>query len=71
MLFAIRDTIESEKVVSVQHLARLFNIEIDALTPMIEFLVRRGLCSLEEKKEGGCRTPCGQCRGSYVLVSKK
>ena len=60
MLLQIRDFIHREQVVSMQQLSREFHIEEQALQPMLDIWVRRGVIR-ECQAKASCQTKCFRC----------
>ena len=63
MLFKIRDFIQREHVVSTQQLSREFHLDEQALQPMLDIWVRKGVIKPCQKPvgmdcQGGCRQHC-------------
>lgn len=61
MLLQIRDYIRKAKVVSNQQLAREFQIDIQALQPMLQLWLAKGVIQRCEDK-GNCKSSCFKCR---------
>jgi len=60
MLLQIRDFIHKNQVVSVQQIVREFHIDEQALQPMLQIWVDKGIIrSCQEKK--GCQSSCFRC----------
>lgn len=60
MLLQIRDYIQREQVVSTQQLAREFHVEEQALQPMLDIWVRRGVIRQCQQKTA-CQSSCFRC----------
>lgn len=65
MLLAIRDFIQAHIVVSSEQLCREFRLATDALEPMLEIWINKGILRKMSAKNcgGGCRT----CHASAIL----
>ncbi|MCX7117220.1 MAG: FeoC-like transcriptional regulator [Legionellales bacterium] len=61
MLLQIRDFIVREKVVSTQQLAREFQVDEEALQPMLEIWVKRGVIR-KCQEEVACQSGCFRCK---------
>ena len=61
MLLHIRDYIQREQVVSTQQLAREFHIDEQALQPMLDIWVNKGVIKRCEEK-AGCQSTCSGCK---------
>ena len=60
MLLQIRDFIQRQHVVSTQQLSREFRVDEQALQPMLDLWVRRGVIrQCQEKSE--CKSSCFRC----------
>lgn len=61
MLLQLRDFIKKNGEVSLQQLAREFKTEADALQPMLDFWVHKGIiCQLDMSIS--CNKGCGSCK---------
>lgn len=60
MLLQIRDYIEREQVVSSQQLAREFHLDEQALQPMLEIWLKRGVIHQCQEKTT-CQSSCIRC----------
>lgn len=60
MLLQIREFIHREHVVSMQQLAREFHVDEQALQPMLDVWIRRGVIRQYEEKPG-CKKSCFRC----------
>lgn len=60
MLLQIRDFIYREQVVSIQQLSREFHVEEQALQPMLDIWIRRGVIR-ECQEKTSCQTKCFGC----------
>ena len=66
MLFQLLETIKREKIVSVEHLTRTFQISLTALEPMLERWIKRGViqrCQPSLK----CASACMQCNTKNLV----
>jgi hypothetical protein len=66
MLLNLRDFIQRERVVSLQQMARAFHVDEDALRPMLDRWVSKGVISASDEKLG-CQTVCMGCRIKAVV----
>ncbi len=66
MLLQIRDFIHREQVVSMQQLTREFHVEEQALQPMLEIWVRRGVIRPCQEKVA-CKSSCFRCSSTTPL----
>ena len=73
MLLHIRDFIQREQVASTQQLAREFCIDEQALQPMLEIWVSKGVIERCQEK-AGCQSACSRCKTNapvfYQMCSK-
>ncbi len=69
MLMQIREFIAREKVVSFQQIARQFIIENQALEPMIDFWLLRGVIAVCNERPA-CRSKCFKCPSSRHIYYK-
>lgn len=60
MLLQLRDFIHREQVVSTQQLSRAFHVEEQALQPMLDIWVRRGVIRQCDEKTA-CQSSCFRC----------
>lgn len=60
MLLQIRDFIQRERVVSTQQLAREFHVEEQALQPMLDIWIHRGVIRQCQEKTA-CKGSCFRC----------
>lgn len=60
MLLAIRDFIQLHRVASMEQLSREFRIAAEALGPILEVWVRKGLIRKTNPKEN-CGSSCRSC----------
>lgn len=74
MLLALRDFIAREKVVSTQQLIREFHIDLQALLPMLQCWVRKGVIRQSVQKTN-CQSSCFRCKKEapqyYELFTEK
>lgn len=64
MLLQIRDFIQREHVVSTQQLSREFHIDEQALLPMLDIWVSKGVIKRCQEK-AGCQSACmTRCKGN-------
>lgn len=74
MLFALRDFIAREKIVSTQQLMREFHMDFQALEPMLQCWVKKGVIRQSAPKND-CQSSCFRCkRGAsqyYELFTEK
>ncbi len=56
MLLPLRDFIQRSQQATPKQIAREFGIDIHALEPMLDFLVKKGLIARHQEKN--CRTYC-------------
>lgn len=61
MLLQLRDYLRREKVASNQQLAREFKLDNQALLPMLEIWVKKGVIARCEKT-AGCQSQCFKCQ---------
>lgn len=61
MLLQIRDFIQREQVASTQQLSREFRIDEQALQPMLDIWVSKGVIKPCEDK-AGCQSACARCK---------
>lgn len=61
MLLALRDFISREGVVSTQQLARAFCIDEEALQPMLDIWVTKGVIEPVHEKTS-CQSSCFRCK---------
>lgn len=66
MLLQLRDYIQREGRVSLQQLVRAFQIDENALLPMLNVWVQKGILSSQEHGKG-CFSACGQCPKTKVV----
>lgn len=63
MLAAIQKQLATNEIISEEALAKHLSISVDALTPMMNLLIKRGL--IEKIISGNCSGSCG-CVNSSV-----
>ncbi len=61
MLLQLREFIQRERVVSVQQLTRAFHVDEQALQPMLELWIRRGVIDLYQEQTA-CQSACFRCK---------
>ncbi len=61
MLLQIRDFMQREQVASTQQLAREFHIDEQALQPMLDIWVNKGVIKQCQEK-AGCQSACSRCK---------
>lgn len=61
MLLQIRDYIRRERIASNQQLAREFRIDAQALQPMLEVWLRKGVIACCQEKSP-CQSRCFKCK---------
>lgn len=61
MLLQLRDFIHREQVVTTQQLARTFQVDEQALQPMLDVWVRKGVIEPCEQTTA-CQSACMRCR---------
>lgn len=66
MLLQLHKFIQQERVVSLQQLAREFQIDELALMPMLHYLVQKGMVYSSERKKH-CQSLCQQCSPAKVV----
>lgn len=67
MLFALRDHMKKVQIASLTQLAREFSINTEALRPMLDIWVKRGVISIVSTAKS-CSQPChgcGEVTGTY------
>lgn len=60
MLLQIRDYIAREGVVSTQQLTRAFDLDLEAMQPMLEVWVNKGVIS-KCQEQAACKSACFKC----------
>jgi hypothetical protein len=60
MLLQLRDYIKKGQTVSIEQLAREFHIDSQALQPMLDIWVNKGVVKKHDKKLS-CKTLCSSC----------
>lgn len=66
MLLQIRDYIQRQQVASTQQLAREFDIDEQALQPMLEMWVSKGVIKPCQEKTG-CQSACVKCKPKSLV----
>ena len=61
MLLQIRDYLRQERVASNQQIAREFHLDLQALQPMLELWLQKGVIKCCQEKSA-CRSPCFKCK---------
>jgi hypothetical protein len=61
MLLQIRDYLRREKVASNQQIAREFHLDLQALQPMLDLWLRKGVIANCQEKSG-CQKSCFKCK---------
>ena len=61
MLLQLRDFIYREQVVSLQRLSRVFHIDEQALQPMLDVWIQKGIIRQGDEKKA-CQSACFRCR---------
>lgn len=61
MLLELRDFIRREKLASTQQMARALQVDEDALKPMLEFWLRKGLIK-KCQEQAACGRRCSSCK---------
>ncbi len=61
MLLNIRDFIQREHVTSTQQLSREFHVDEQALQPMLDIWVRKGVIK-RCHETAGCQSACLRCK---------
>ena len=60
MLLQIRDYLRRERVVSNQQIAREFHLDVQALQPMLDLWLRKGM--IKRCQETACQSRCFKCK---------
>lgn len=73
MLLQIRDFIRQEKIVSIQQVARRFCMDIQALQPILDIWVSKGVIGhfIESIAKTSCQKSCYKCEklpNSYYQI---
>lgn len=66
MLLQIRDFIQREKVVSTQQLTREFQVDEQALLPMLDCWIKKGVIHSWQEKTT-CQSACFRCTPTRPL----
>ncbi|MBA3536798.1 MAG: hypothetical protein H0T84_09340 [Tatlockia sp.] len=61
MLLQIRDYLRRERVASNQQIAREFRLDLQALQPMLELWLRKGLI-VNCQEQSACQSHCFKCQ---------
>lgn len=61
MLLQIRDYLRREKVASNQQIAREFRLDLQALEPMLQLWLRRGVIGCCQERSA-CQSTCFKCK---------
>ncbi|KTD28062.1 MULTISPECIES: FeoC-like transcriptional regulator [Legionella] len=61
MLLQIRDYLRRHRVASNQQIAREFQIELQALQPMLDLWLRKGVIACCQEKSD-CQSSCFKCK---------
>jgi hypothetical protein len=70
MLLQLREFLRREKIASNQQIARAFHIDLNALEPMLEIWLRKGVLAYAQKAvQTSCanRGACAGCRTPSVI----
>lgn len=59
MLLQLRDYVQREGGVSINHLARVFHTDVSVLKAMLQTLVERGM--IEPFENSNCQKSCRRC----------
>jgi len=73
MLLEIRDYLRREQIASNQQIAREFGLDLQALQPMLELWLRKGVIE-SLQPQAACRSRCLRCNSQplvYYQFSKK
>ena len=62
MLLQIRDFFYREQVASTQQLAREFHLDEQALQPMLDVWVRKGVIKPCQQEQISCQSACIRCK---------
>lgn len=66
MLLQIRDYLRRQKVASNQQIAREFCLDLEALQPMLDLWLRKGLIAACQERSA-CQSSCFRCRTKPLL----
>ncbi|MDI1352173.1 MAG: FeoC-like transcriptional regulator [bacterium] len=64
MLLHIRNYIWREGVVSTQQLTREFQLDVQALQPMLDLWVHKGAIR-KSQEQAACQSTCFKCRDTF------
>lgn len=70
MLLQLREYLRREKIASNQQMARVFHVDMNALEPMLEIWLRKGvLAYAEDRTQAPCasRGACSGCRTESIV----
>ena len=70
MLLQLCEHLRSVDEASVQQLARVFHLDEQALQPMLDLCVKRGII-IESSQVGNCKQVCGGCGQKGVIYRAK
>jgi hypothetical protein len=62
MLLQIRDYLRRVGVASNQQIAREFHLDLQALQPMLDLWLRKGVIGSCQKKKSTCQSRCFKCK---------
>lgn len=65
MLSIIRNFIQVQRVVSMEQLSREFSIAVEALEPILEFWVNRGVIR-KANQQKDCGSGCRTCHSKQI-----
>jgi hypothetical protein len=60
VLLALRDYLAKEKLASLEQLARLFKLDANALEPMLDVWIKRGVIE-QDTNQKACASTCLGC----------
>lgn len=66
MLLQIRDYIRREQIASIQQLTREFYVDEQALQPMLDVWIKKGVIE-QCHKTMGCKSICSGCKTNAVV----
>ena len=61
-MLLIRDYIARERLVSTERLAREFCLDTQALQPMLDLWVNKGVIRIYQEEKEACQSSCFRCR---------
>ncbi len=67
MLLQIRDFMQRAHVVSTQQLTREFQLDLDALQPMLDIWVNKGMIKPSSDDKSGCQSACSRCKVNKLV----